>query len=161
MGCLLKSTARPMVSGRPSGGQWPRRSPSGGRRRCRRRAKLQHHNESLHPDGAEAQQPQEIGTWDPAERIVTTIKACTGCLRHSPADCGATRRPAADYRAATGNLQDLLSRSALASHVAEHFHLRDTCTDPSRLCRASLPQCDRVRLTSKFNFRDFTAPGIC
>src|SRR5205807_8560468 len=28
-----------------------------------------------------------------AERIVTAIKACTGCLRHPRADCGATRRP--------------------------------------------------------------------
>ena len=46
----------------PSGGRWPRRSPSGGRRRCGRRAKLQHYNESLHPNGAEAQQPHEVGT---------------------------------------------------------------------------------------------------
>jgi hypothetical protein len=40
---------------------------------------------------------------------VTAIKACTGCLRHPRADCGATRRPAADYRAATGDLQELAS----------------------------------------------------
>jgi hypothetical protein len=60
---------------------------------------------------------------------VTAIKACTGCLRHPRADCGATRRPAADYRAATGDFKSLhLSRSALGSHVAEHFHLRDIRT---------------------------------
>jgi len=102
---------------------------TGGRRRCGRRAKLQHHNEPLHPDRAEAQQPHEVGTRGLAERIVTAIKACTGCLRHPRADCGATRRPAADYRAATGDFKSLhLSRSALGSRVAEHFHLRDTRT---------------------------------
>ena len=60
---------------------------------------------------------------------MTAIKAGTGCLRHPRADCGATRRPAADYRAATGDFKSLhLSRSALGSRVAEHFHLRDTRT---------------------------------
>src|SRR5439155_18563453 len=49
-----------------------------------------------------------------AEGIATAIKACTGCLRHPRADCGATRRPAADYRATTGDLQELASVTVCA-----------------------------------------------
>ena len=45
---------------------------------------------------------------------MTAIKACTGCLRHPRADCGATRRPASDYPAAAGDLQELASVTVCA-----------------------------------------------
>jgi hypothetical protein len=57
------------------------------------------------------------------------IKAATGCLRHTlarTAERRAVQQP--DYPAAAGDLQELASRSALVSHVAQHFDRRDPLT---------------------------------
>jgi hypothetical protein len=98
---------------------------------------------------------------------VTAIKTCTGCLRHPRADCGATRRPAADYRAATGDLQELASVTVCArqsrgtSTVATHSQSNRARHDSSWALNRRQPLGEMSALRGGFNCSRQRCDPLC
>jgi hypothetical protein len=103
-----------------------------------------------------------------AERIVTEIKARTGCLRHPRADCGATRRPVADYPPAAGDLQELASVTVCAlrpsrpthSQAARAMSLPGHLTDVSRLAKVRFAPPEVDIMSHEFGARTRHLKGV-
>ncbi len=99
----------------PSGGRRPRRSPSGGRRRCGRRASCDITIIPRIRTGLRRSSRMRSGREAWRSGSAAVIKAATGCLRHTlarTAERRAVQQP--DYPAAAGDLQELASVTVCA-----------------------------------------------
>ena len=114
MGWLLNAPLALKCWG-PSGGRRPRRSPSGGRRRCGRRGSCDITIIPRIRTGLRRSSRMRSGREAWRSGSAAVIKAATGCLRHTlarTAERRAVQQP--DYPAAAGDLQELASVTVCA-----------------------------------------------
>ncbi len=156
-------------------GRRPRRSPSGGRRRCGRRASCDITIIPRIRTGLRRSSRMRSGREAWRSGSAAVIKAATGCLRHTlarTAERRAVQQP--DYPAAAGDLQELASvtvcarqprRAALRpsrpthSQAARAMSLPGTTRTSQRACRMSASGSKAENIYSSRVFPSLTRLG--